>query len=235
MIILRVEGTITNVAVDEKKYASQMGVVDSSIKSYLYDGAVWVDEDDSSTADFTTLGITYDGTAAQNDTIIVAYHKSAMTIFVAGEGIPAPDLNTNFDQLKTQSNQNESDIITIENTALRIDGSNIDDATIAAFNRNITVTLPTTGSSTLTDNAEHFLAPAGNCTLNMPSVAQGDQYSHTINVAVQGSNFSVTLKEDGQIITRHLLNGENVNTTLPYNLLLMYNHSDGHWYYYISQ
>ena len=158
-----------------------------------------------------------------------------MKIFHAGEGISAPDLNDNFDALKTQTNQNESDITTIANTSLKVDGSNITDQTVEAFNRSITVTLPTTGTANLTDNAEHFLAPAGNCTLNVPAVAQGDQFSHTINIAVQGSAFSVTLMENGSLITRHLLNGENVDTTLPYNLLLMYNHSDGHWYYYISQ
>lgn len=158
-----------------------------------------------------------------------------MKIFNAGDGISAPDLNYNFDALKDQTNQNESNITTISNTALRIDGSNVSDATVQAFNRNTVVTLETSGIMSLTDNAEHFLAPAGDCYLDTPVVAQNDQYSHTINIAVQGSNYGVTLRENGQPITRHLLNGENVDTTLPYNLLLMYNHLDGHWYYYISQ
>ena len=137
--------------------------------------------------------------------------------------------------MRAQSNSNEARITNIENTALRIDGSNVTDETVEAFNRNIVVTLGTSGVMSLTDNAEHFLAPTGNCYLDTPVIAQGDQYSHTINIAVQGSNYGVTLRENGQAITRHLLNGENVNTTLPYNLLLMYNHLDGHWYNYISQ
>lgn len=158
-----------------------------------------------------------------------------MIIFNAGEGISAPDLNTNFDNLKNQTNQNESDITTISNTALKIDGSNVSDATVAAFNRSITVTLPSSGTSNLTDNAEHFLAPTGNCTLNLPAVTQGDQFSHTVNIAVQGSNFSVTVLANGAAVTTHLLNDISVNTQAPYNLLFMYNHLDGKWYYYISQ
>lgn len=158
-----------------------------------------------------------------------------MIIFNAGEGISAPDLNTNFNNLKNQTNQNESDITTITNTALRIDGSNVSDATVAAFNRNIIVTLSGSGTSNLTDNAEHFLAPTGNCTLNLPSVTQGDGFSHTVNIAVMGSNFGVTVKYNGSAVTTHLLNDTSVNTTAPYNLLYMYNHIDGKWYYYLTQ
>lgn len=236
MIILRIFGNLTNVAVDEKVFATQVGTIESTIKTYSYDGSNWTDEDTSTVVNLQSLGITYDaGTESANDVIMLAYHKSDMIIFAAGEGIPAPDLNTNFDQLRTQSNKNESDITTIENTSLKVDGSNITDETVAAFNRSITVTLPSSGASTLTDNAEHFLAPTGDCTLTVPVIAQGDQYSHTINIAVQGSNHSVTLMEGSTVITRHLLNGENVDTTLPYNLLLLYNHLDGHWYFYISQ
>lgn len=158
-----------------------------------------------------------------------------LTIFNAGDGISAPDLNENFEKLRVQTNHNESDITYIANTALKIDGSNVTDETVAQFNRSLTVTLPTSGVSNLSDNKEHFLAPTGDCTLNVPVIAQGDQFSHTINIAVQGSNNGVTLMENGTPITRHLLNGENVDTTLPYNLLLLYNHLDGHWYFYISQ
>lgn len=236
MIILKVVGTVTGVAVDEKVFATQVGGVDSLINTYLYDGNDWIDEDTSTIVNLETLGISYDqGTESANDVIEVAYHKSSMIIFSAGDGISAPDLNTNFDQLRTQSNNNEASINNIENTCLKIDGTNISDATVEAFNRSIVVTLSSSGTSNLTDNAEHFLAPTGNCTLNVPAVTQGDQFSHTINIAVQGSAYSVSLLENGALITRHLLNYENIDTTLPYNILLLYNHSDGHWYYYISQ
>ena len=237
MIITKIYGTgITGVEVAENTYKDAMGaLVVTDISSYEYDGAGWVNSETSSTVDFNTLGITVDGTPVSGDTIVVAYHRSDMNVFNAGEGIPAPDLNDNFDMLRTQSNTNESRITNIENTALRIDGSNVDDATVAAFNRNEVVTLATSGASLLTDNAEHFLAPTGNCDLTVPVISQGDLYSHTINIAIQGSNYGVTLYEGGTAITRHLLNGENVDTTLPYNILLMYNHLDGHWYYYISQ
>lgn len=237
MIITKIYGTgITGVEVAEDTYKTAMGsLVITDISSYEYDGAIWVNSDTSAAVDLTALGVTPEGTPVSGDKIVVAYHRSEMNVFNAGEGIPAPELNANFDNLKTESNSNEARITDIENTALRIDGSNVTDATVEAFNRSITVTLPTSGTATLTDNAEHFLAPTADCYLDTPVIAQGDLYSHTINIAVQGSNYGVTLREGGQAITRHLLNGENVDTTLPYNLLLMFNHLDGHWYYYISQ
>lgn len=237
MIITKIYGTgITGVAVAENTYKEAMGsLVVTDITSYEYQSGTWYNADTSTAVDFDALGITPDGTPDDGDTIIVAYHQSEMIVFNAGEGIPAPDLNANFDTLRTQSNANEANITNIENTALRIDGSNVTDATVAAFNRNEIVTLGTSGVLSLTDNAEHFLAPSGDCYLDTPVIAQGDLYSHTINIAIQGSNYGVTPRENGQAITRHLLNGENVDTTLPYNLLLMYNHLDGHWYYYISQ
>lgn len=237
MIITKIYGTgITGVAVAENTYKEAMGsLVVTDITSYEYQSGTWYNADTSTAVDFDTLGITPEGTPVDGDTIVVAYHQSGMVVFNAGEGIPAPDLNANFDTLRTQSTANEAKITNIENTALRIDGSNVTDATVAAFNRNETVTLATSGASLLTDNAEHFLAPTGDCDLTVPVIAQGDLYSHTINIAIQGSNYGVTLYEGGTAITRHLLNGENVDTTLPYNILLMYNHLDGHWYYYISQ
>lgn len=237
MIITKIYGTgVVSVQVNEESYATAMGsAVVYAITPYEYDGADWVNTDTSTTADFATLGITVTGTPVSGDTVVVAYHKSDMIIFNAGEGISAPDLNTNFDNLKDQSNQNESDITTINNTALKVDGSNVSSATVAAFNRNITVTLSTSGASNLTDNAEHFLAPTGDCILNLPAVAQGDQYSHTVNIAVQGSNYGVEVRYNGIPVTKHLLNDVSVDTTAPYNILLMYNHLDGDWYYYISQ
>lgn len=237
MIITKIYGTgITGVEVAENTYKTAMGeLVVTDISAYEYDGAIWVNSDTSAAVDLTALGVTPEGTPVSGDTIVVAYHRSEMNVFNAGEGIPAPELNANFDNLKTESNSNEARILNIENTALRIDGSNVSDATVEAFNRNTIVTLGTSGVMSLTDNAEHFLAPTGDCYLDTPIIAVGDSYSHTINIAVQGSNYGVTLREGGQAITRHLLNGENVDTTLPYNLLLMYNHLDGHWYYYISQ
>mgnify|MGYP002512263950 CR=1 FL=1 len=56
------------------------------------------------TVDFDTLGITVDGTPVSGDKVVVAYHRSDMNVFNAGERIPAPDLNYNFDMLRTQSN-----------------------------------------------------------------------------------------------------------------------------------
>ena len=236
MIITRILSSgITGVTVDEKKYKTAMGAIESNIKSYLYDGADWVDVDTSSVVSFATLGISIEGTAAANDEIVVAYHKPEMIVFAAGDGISAPDLNDNFEELRTQSNRNESDIATLDATTLKVDGTNVDDATVAAFNRNITVTLASSGTSNLTDNAEHFLAPTADCTLNLPAVAQGDQYSHTVNIAVQGSSYVVHLKYNGNNVTKHLLSDNAVDTTAPYNIFLMYNHIDGDWYYYVTQ
>lgn len=153
-----------------------------------------------------------------------------LVIFNAGEGVSAPDLNQNFEDLRVQSNTNESGINDIEANALRIDGSNVTDALVNEFNRMPVVVLGTSGTLQLTDNADHFLAPTGNCTLTFPTIPQGDTHSHTINVAVQGSNYSVTHN-----LTHHLLNDLSVDTTAPYNLLFMYNYSDGNWYYYLTQ
>lgn len=232
MIITKIYGTgVTAVQVNEETYATAMGSgVVSAITPYEYDGADWIDTDTSTTINLATLGITVTGTPVSSDTIVVAYHKSDMILFYAGEGISAPDLNTNFDGLKTQSNTNESGINDIDANALRVDGSNVTDTTVAAFNRSVVVTLGTSGSLQLTDNADHFLAPTGNCTLIFPTITPGDNISHTINVAVQGSNYIV---DHG--LTHHLLYDSTVDTTAPYNLLFMYNHSDGNWYYYLTQ
>lgn len=234
MIITKIYGTgVTAVQVNEEAYATAMGSgVVSAITPYEYDGADWIDTDTSTTANFTTLGITVTGTPVSSDTIVVAYHKSDMIIFNAGEGISAPDLNTNFDNLKTQSNTNESGIADIDTNALRVDGTNVSDATVAAFNRSVVVTLGTSGSLQLTDNADHFLAPTGNCTLVFPTIDPNEnpKISHTINVAVQGSNYIVN-----HGLSNHLLYDSTVDTTAPYNLLFMYNHSDGNWYYYLTQ
>lgn len=232
MIITKIYGTgVTAVQVNEETYATAMGSgVVSAITPYEYDGADWIDTDTSTTINLATLGITVTGTPVSSDTIVVAYHKSDMILFYAGEGISAPDLNDNFDNLKTQSNINESGINDIDTNALRVDGSNVTDTTVAAFNRSVVVTLGTSGSLQLTDNADHFLAPTGNCTLIFPTITPGDNISHTINVAVQGSNYIV---DHG--LTHHLLYDSTVDTTAPYNLLFMYNHSDGNWYYYLTQ
>lgn len=231
MIITRIYGTgVTDVQINERTYATAMGAITSAITSYEFDGADWINNDTSTSVDFATLGITITGTPATNDTIIVAYHKSEMITFYAGEGISAPDLNDNFDELRTQSNANEDGIADIEDNALKKDGTNVTDATVAAFNRSVAITLGTSGTLQLTDNADHFLAPTGDCTLVFPPVTQGDGISHTINVAVQGSNYGVTHN-----LTHHLLYDSTVDTTAPYNLLFVYNHSDGNWYYYLTQ
>ena len=150
--------------------------------------------------------------------------------FNAGEGISAPDLNQNFEDLRVATNTNEAGITNIGANALRVDGTNVTDATVAAFNRSVVVTLGTSGTLQLTDNADHFLAPTGNCTLVFPTITPGDNISHTINVAVQGSNYIVN-----HGLTHHLLYDSTVDTTAPYNLLFMYNHSDSNWYYYLTQ
>ena len=153
-----------------------------------------------------------------------------LVIFHAGEGISAPDLNQNFEDLRVAVNINESGIDDIATNALKVDGTNVTDATVAAFNRSPVVILGTSGTLQLTDNAEHFLAPTGDCTLVFPTITPGDNITHTINVAVQGSNYGVS-----HGLTHHLLYDSTVDTTAPYNLLFMYNHSDGNWYYYLTQ
>lgn len=223
---------LSDITVDEQTFATYTQFTNEELISFIYDNGDWNYE--NSVVDLTDYGISFTGTPVNNDVLTVSYIPGLIQ-FYAGDGISAPDLNTNFELLRTQSNANEASITNLENTCLRIDGTNISDATVAAFNRSLVATLPGTGTSSLLDNTEHFLEPTGNCSLEVPSITPGDLYSHTINVVVQGSNYTVTLLENGVVITRHLLNYENIDTTLPYNIFLVYNHSDGHWYYYISQ
>lgn len=155
-----------------------------------------------------------------------------LNIFQAGKGINATKVNANFAEVQQQANDNESNITTIGNTALLKDGSNLTQTIVDDFQKQTPIILTTTsGTITLTDNRVHFLSPTGNGTIDLPSPAV-DQYSHTIVLIVEPSNYSLDV---GSGTVGTISSQFNIDTTLPYNVLYVFNKIDQHWYYGLSQ
>lgn len=230
MIISRVAvGSLTNLVVDEESYKIATGYTTDTISGYNYDGADWVDVDTSTAVDFTTLGITFDGTPASGDELIVAYHPSEMLLFSAGKGVNCIKLNTNFDQVMTDTNSNETQINNIASTALLADGSNLTQTIIDEFQQQTPNVLSTSGTIALSDNTANFLTLTGNGTISLPTIAP-DQYSHTISLVVAGGSYTLDLGA-----TKHLYNPLTVDTTQTYNVLYVYNKIDQEWYYSLTQ
>lgn len=230
MIISRViVGALTDLVVDEQKYKDATGFTVNTISGYKFDGADWIDLDTSDPVNFTTLGITYTGTAVQDDEIIVAYHPSEMELFSAGKGVNCVKLNTNFDQVMSVTNDNEDQINEIATNALQNDGSNLTQTIIDEFQQQTPNILSTSGTIALTDNSANFLTLTGNGTISLPNVP-ADQYSHTINLVVAGGAYSLYLGA-----TKHLYNPLAIDTTQTYNVLYIYNKIENSWYYSLTQ
>lgn len=153
----------------------------------------------------------------------------AMYVFEAGKGINAVKINANFSELQSQTNTNETDIGNLASTALLKDGSNITSSLVQAFNQQTPNILSGDGTIALTDNSANFLTLTGNGTISLPSIS-ADQYSHTINLVVAGSAYSLDLDA-----TKHLYNPLAIDTTQTYNVLYIYNKIDNSWYYSITQ
>lgn len=153
----------------------------------------------------------------------------AMYVFEAGKGINVTKINANFAELQNQTNTNETDIGNLASTALLKDGSNITDSLVATFQQQTPNVITGDGTITLTDNSANFLTLTGNGTISLPTVPV-DQYSHTINLVVAGSAYSLDLGA-----TKHLYNPLAIDTTQTYNVLFIYNKIDNSWYYSITQ
>lgn len=231
MIITRVViGALTDLVVDEATYQTATGFSADTISIYTYDGADWTDADTSTTVDFTTLGITFDGAATTGDEILVAFHPSEMQLFSAGDGVNCIKLNTNFDQVMTDTNSNEAQINDIASTALLADGSNLTQTMIDDFKQEIANVLSTSGTIALTDNTANFLTLTGNGTISLPAISP-DNYSHTITLVVEGGSYTLDLGT-----TKHLYNpAMPIDTTETYNVMYIYNKIDNNWYYSLSQ
>lgn len=156
----------------------------------------------------------------------------AMYVFEAGKGINAVKINANFSELQSQTNTNETAIDDLANAALLKNGTNITPSLVQAFNQQTPNILSGDGTIALTDNSANFLTLTGNGTISLPTVA-ADQYSHTINLVVAGSAYSldVSTATGG----KHLYNPLTIDSTQPYNVLFIYNKIDNSWYYSITQ
>ena len=124
---------------------------------------------------------------------------------------------------------NETSINNIASTALLKDGSNLTQTIIDEFQQQTPNIISQSGSISLTDNSANFLTLTGSGTIVLPAVAS-DSYSHTINLIVQGSSYSLNLGT-----AYHLYQPTTIDTTNPYNVLYIFNKIDQNWYYYITQ
>lgn len=154
----------------------------------------------------------------------------ALNIFEAGKGINAVKINDNFSQVQNQSNTNETAINNIANTALKADGSNITQTMIDEFNTVTPNIITGSGNVNLTDNSVNFLTLTANSDVILPVITPDDSYSHTIVVVVAGSLFSLSLGTSA-----HLLQNSDIDTTLPYSVMYVFNKIDNQWYYCLTQ
>ena len=157
-----------------------------------------------------------------------------MNIFQAGKGINAVKINDNFSQLQTQSNNNETAINNIATTALLKDGSNLTQSIIDNFQQQTPNVLSGSGTIALPDNSANFLTLTGNNknVIKLPTIGS-DPYSHTINLVVAGSSYSLDIKTATG--GKHLYNDLSIDPTQTYNVLFVYNKLDNNWYYSITQ
>lgn len=153
-----------------------------------------------------------------------------MYIFEAGKGINAVKINENFTEVVDLVNTNETALLRIEQTALLKDGKNLSQEVVDKFKQDEPILLENRkGDIALTDNKTHFLSLSGNGKIVLPSVVD-DQFSHTITLIVEGSNYSLELGTTKPILTR-----ENIDVSKTYNLLYIYHKVNRAWYYYITQ
>ena len=152
-----------------------------------------------------------------------------MIIFNAGDGINVNSLNTNFDNCKNDANTNEIALNQIAATALKIDGSNLTQNIINAFNQSSPNIITTGGNIPLTDNSVNFLTLTANGTIQLPAVPS-DSFSHTIILMVKGGTYSLNLGT-----TKYILNYLNINIANMYSVMFIYNKLDNSWYYSLTQ
>lgn len=152
-----------------------------------------------------------------------------MHTFEAGKGINALKINENFVEVQDVANANESALLRLSNEALLKDGTNLTQDVITKFNQNTPDIKTTGGVIALADNTTTFLTLTDNSSIQLPTVS-ADQYSHTIVLIVAGGLYSLSLGT-----SFHLLNNEEIDTTLPYSVLYVYNKLDNKWYYNLTQ
>lgn len=155
-----------------------------------------------------------------------------MYTFEAGKGINALKINENFTEVMDLANANETALLGIEQTALRKDGTNLTQEVIDGFKKNEPIVLNNAGDILLTDNRSHFLTLTGNGAIVLPTVLT-DQFSHTITLVVQPTEFSLTL--DKSQTAGILGTNTEIIETDPFSVLYVYNKIDKKWDYYISQ
>lgn len=232
IIIAQTVGTsLSNLEVDEAKYQSCTGV---AFTSFTYDGATWTGTAPGLTLD--DYGISYTGTPVATDQISVAQETlSNLWEFRAGDGINQGKLNENFAELQQKSNTNERNIDNLANNALLLDGSNLTSSIVEDFQKQTPNVISGDGDIVLTDNSSNFLTLTGNNTnkVVLPTIAP-DEYSHTINLTVQGGSYSLDINTATG--GHHLYNGQyTIDPTQTYNVLFIYNKIDSFWYYSITQ
>lgn len=225
---------LTDIVVDENQFVTQTGATDVLFAVFSYDGADWEYDGNTITPeDLATLyGITFDGTPTSGDEICVACNPQGIWTFSAGKGINVVKLNDNFASLQQQSNDNEDDITNIENTALLKDGSNLTPDIIADFQSQVPNILSTSGTISLTDNSANFLTLTGNGVISLPTIT-ADQYSHTIVLIVEGSQYSLDISTATG--GKHLYADVNVDPENTYSVLFVYNKIENAWYYSLTQ
>jgi hypothetical protein len=221
---------LTDIVVDENQFVTQAGATGVLFAVFSYDGADW--EYDGNTVTMSDYGITFDGTPTSGDEICVACDPQGIWKFSPGKGINMVKLNHNFATLQQESNTNETNITNISNTALLKDGSNLTPDIVADFQSQVPNILSTSGTIALTDNTANFLTLTGNGVISLPAIAS-DNYSHTIVLIVEGSNYSldVATATGG----RHLYNDLRVDTESTYSVLFIYNKIENSWYYSLTQ
>lgn len=161
--------------------------------------------------------------------------KEIPYVFEAGKGINAEKINTNFSFVVNLANDNEQALANIDKTALRKDGSNIEQDAINKFKQEEPILITGTaarGDIALTDNKTHFLSLTGNGKIILPTVQQ-DQYSHTITLIVDGGDYSLDVSNSGMLPA--ILTRTSIDDSKPYNVLYIYHKVHRVWYYYISQ
>ena len=234
IIIAQTSGIgLTDLAVVESVYVSRTGM---PFETFDYDGADWIRTTggDSTVVDLLNeYGITYSGTPVASDQISVAQQPSQLWEFFAGNGINCKKLNENFAELQQITNNNENSINNIASIALLRDGSNLTQDAIDAFQQQTPVILSGDGDFSLSDNKIHFLTLTGNNNnrIVLPAITP-DTYSHTIDLIVNGSNYSLNVANGtaGTMSSPSLF-----DTTRLYTVLYIYNKINNSWYYCLGQ
>lgn len=153
-----------------------------------------------------------------------------MHTFEAGKGINAVKINENFTEVVDLANANETALLQLSQTALLKDGSNLTQDVIDEFKQDEPIVLENRqGDIALTDNKTHFLSLVGAGNIVLPNVLT-DQFSHTIVLIVQGSDYSLYVGTDKKIYSY-----DEIDTTKTYSVLYIWNKIDKSWYSSITQ